>query len=1071
MLDCPADPLWRVFEVDVATARCVKGTPGIFRIHRLPVDSGTMLVGRIAAEKLPHGVGPTPEPRLVATEGNIGICAPVAKYAVLMEEGMDEFDQQFWRGKNLVAKKDDRGAKCLSMEGDRSIIFVPVKVEPNSVYRCQLDLRRETGNGKIYCNLYANRSFDFPHISLACELGSWGTYDIQVRTGTFPPNLPIVLRLWRSPAGTGSLLVKRIALEKLPPDAPAEEPKLVVSSSVERLMVVLPPTVEKTIPAPKGIRVPRANKPPPIEVLPHRKRVPDLPNRLSYSRFEREPTKVLVVSEMGDETAMREAFEAIGISCEGAAMAGNVSRFPDMAQSAAANWIHFHIRRGTLLTPEIVDGIRNARPGIAVTMWAQPGWPLFDAALLRVLRAADLALVGGDIELATWRAAGCFNVELWDPGATNLSPSGEDSGYDVVAVSDDPSDPHSDLAAALAGKFGARAVFAPREDVGRRVALGGVGVAVFADQWPSRSLFGLMATGIPVVARRSLGTMEWCRNGIDLRLFDTPEECVAIVSQLLDCPEVAQTIGAEGAALAATHSRIARAKELATRLGCFETTMTCFPKDRTSYTFGHVLCAMKAAPPELMGRSGNGEVDVSTASFAECRDLEAKIIRSNPDLLHIHLEDEDDGLPWRDLLIDLRRRMPHMLVTVWHHGGQGVDRRMMDLRFLVDHMFVGDTESLARYRAESIVGVAEWSAGVAPSENPIAFREALYTLAKSMGTRRDTFLRGADGQMVDLTVFIGTCNRYDQLRRAVETALASAGNRTIEIIVNDAGSTDGTQDWMRKMAVTDKRIVPIFSGKRTSFTQAFNEALQITKGKYICWLSDDIVSEGQSLSDMCSIMDEIEPMDMGGFCVRNSWGYEYTVRKDTGFYFPPVGCVYTETMRKLNGFNMDYPYYSQDTDLAMRMLRLGGRIVACVGCRLLHNCQNDELRRSNSANHTNAMTDVKYNLAAWRPGEYAKLPYPSVLLVPTGGCGPEDILRMARAIRAQYSHSHMSVGGEASERLDTRGSNSFLRKIPTANCRTPFLFDLVVEVVPGGGNLVRPSDRLDIPFVRKLLQG
>lgn len=1068
-LDCPIDPSWHVFEVDAATGRCARGAPALFRVGRFPAGSGTVLVCQTAMERLPQGVGPTPEPRLVAAESDDCGPKPVSQYAMLMEEGMDEFDQQFWRGKNLVAKKDERGAKCLSMEGDRAIIFVPVRVEPNSVYRCHLDLRRETGNGKAYCNLYANRSFDFPQVPLLCEIGNWGTYDIQLRTGAFPPNLPIVLRLWRSPAGTGSLLVRRIALEKLPAGTPAEEPKLVVSSSMERLVPTPLPMAEKTILAPKAARVARANRPPPIEVLPHRKRLPELSDRLSYSCFDREPTRVLIVSETGDENAMREAFDAAGLPCESMPLAGDAPRLPDLLRNKGTNWAHFHLRRGTALTSDVVGGIRNARPGIVITMWVEPGWPLFDDALLRVLRGADLALVGSDVELATWRAAGCFNAELWDPGAADLTPSDGDSGYEVVALSDDPSDPQTELAAALAGHFGARAVFAPKDNAGRRHALAGAQVAVFADQWPSSSLFGLLAAGLPVLARRSLGTMEWCRDGIDLRLFDTADECAAMASQLLDDQGMSDRLGAEGASTALEHTRVARAKELAVRLGCFEAVMPCFPRDRTSYAFKHVLCAMRAAPPELMARSG-GDVDFVAASFTECRDLAAKIVRFNPDLLHIHLEAAEDGLPWRDLLLDLRRRMPHMLVSAWHPG-RGTDGRMMDLRFSVDHLLVGDAASVRQYHAASAVGAAEWSPEALPSENPAAFRDAVCSLARGMEGRRDALLKGANGRMVDLTVFIGTCNRYDQLRRAVETAFASAGDRPVEVVVNDAGSTDGTQDWMRRMAATDRRFVPIFSGKRTSFTQAFNEALQVARGRYICWLSDDIVSEGLALSDMCAVMDEISPIDMGGFCVRNSWGHEYTVRKDAGFYFPPVGCMHTETLRKLNGLNMDYPYYSQDTDLAMRILRLGGRVVACVGCRLLHNCLNDELRRSNSANHTNTMADMKYNLAAWRPGESARLPYPSVLLVPAAGCGPGDILRAARAIRAQYSNSHMSVGGEASGWLDTRGPNSFLRKVPTTNCRTPFLFDLVVEVGPGGNRLVRPSDRSDTPFVRKLLQG
>jgi GT2 family glycosyltransferase len=340
---------------------------------------------------------------------------------------------------------------------------------------------------------------------------------------------------------------------------------------------------------------------------------------------------------------------------------------------------------------------------------------------------------------------------------------------------------------------------------------------------------------------------------------------------------------------------------------------------------------------------------------------------------------------------------------------------------------------------------------------------------RNMGERRRLFLASADGNKVDLTVFIGTYNRLDQLKKAVETALSSAGSRGVEIIVNDAGSTDGTQQWLNKTTRFDKRVVPIFSGRRTSFTQAFNESLQIAKGQYICWLSDDIISEGNALSKMCDIMDGLSPADMGGFCVRNSWSHEYTVRQDSGFHFPTVGCMYTETLRKMNGINMDYPYYAQDTELDMRVLKLGGRIVACDGCRLLHDCRNDGLRVSNSHNHTRTMGDLKFLLAAWHPGKPSIFPYPTILLVPAGGCGPSDIVRTAHAVRTQYSNAHLFVGGEASAQLDVSGPNSFLCKVPTAHGKAASLFDLVIEVGPTQSLLVKPANKASTPFVGKML--
>jgi GT2 family glycosyltransferase len=979
---------------------------------------------------------------------------------------MDELEQQSWRGKHIIVKRDVWGVKCQAMEGDRSLLFVPVKVDPNTMYRLHLDLRRESGNGKLFCNFYANRSFDFLQTSLTCETGEWGTFDIQVKTGNFPANLPIVLRLWRTPGGTGSLLVRRIAFEKLLDGTIAEEPKLIMLSTHGRLVATQP---VESLPEPEPH--PRGGRPHQTATLAHRPIFPALPDGTHHSCFEIQPTRVLVASEIGDETVTCDAFIANGFGCEGIALTGDVQRLPALIGSKKMNWVHFHIGRKTVLTPQIVDQIRDAVSGVTITMWMEPGWPIFNSKLLEVLRCADVAFMETELELTTYRGAGCFNAELWDPGSVAIVPDVNGVGHDVILLSDGNLEEHGELIRVCTQRFGDRFMAVgttnPSE---RQKTLCGAKVVIFSDSWCSRTLFGLLAAKLPVVARRSISTIEWCEDELDLRLFETPEDGVRMVEQLLDNLDAAKIMGERGATTAALHSMVGRVRELTIRLGCFEAVVPALPKDRTSYTSKRMLCAMRMAPWELMARGGDQDVDFMAASFTECRDLAAKIVRFDPDLLHIHLETENDALPWRDLLLDLRRRLPGMLTTVFHPGGS-VDGRVLDLRFSVDHILVGDAGSAEQYHALSLKGVQTWKPTAMPFENPEVFRDDMLAFARGMADRRTAFLRSAEGQPVDLTVFIGTCNRFDPLRKAVETALASAHQRSVEIIINDAGSTDGTQEWLRNVSVSNRRIIPIFSSKRTSFTQAFNESLQIAKGKYICWLSDDIVSEAHALFDMCAIMDSVTPMDMGGFCVRNSWGHEYTVRYGDGFHWPTVGCMYTETLRKLNGINMDYPYYSQDTDLDMRVYRLGGRIIAAHRCRLLHNCSNDELRRSNSNNHINAMGDVKFTLAAWRLSETSRFPYPTVLLMPATGCSKDDILAVARQVRSQYSNSHIFVAGETSENLDVRGPNSFLRKIPTTNLRTPLLFSLVIRIESGKGILVRPADRADMPFVRQRLLG
>lgn len=123
--------------------------------------------------------------------------------------------QPSWRGRSLNTRKDSSGRKYMAMNGGKALLYIPVDVLPDATYRITLELHRESGNGVAYCNIFGNRNFDFPHARIICEGNSWNTYDIDINTRDFPRTLPLVFRIWRSPDGTGTLLVRRIKVELL----------------------------------------------------------------------------------------------------------------------------------------------------------------------------------------------------------------------------------------------------------------------------------------------------------------------------------------------------------------------------------------------------------------------------------------------------------------------------------------------------------------------------------------------------------------------------------------------------------------------------------------------------------------------------------------------------------------------------------------------------------------------------------------------------------------------------------------------------------------------------------------
>jgi GT2 family glycosyltransferase len=96
-----------------------------------------------------------------------------------------------------------------------------------------------------------------------------------------------------------------------------------------------------------------------------------------------------------------------------------------------------------------------------------------------------------------------------------------------------------------------------------------------------------------------------------------------------------------------------------------------------------------------------------------------------------------------------------------------------------------------------------------------------------------------------VSVVIGTYNRIDFLKPAVETVRAELKDTPHELLVVDGGSTDGTVQWL----IDQKDIISIvqhnrseWQGKaieRKSWGYFMNLAFRAASAKYICMLSDD----------------------------------------------------------------------------------------------------------------------------------------------------------------------------------------------------------------------------------------
>lgn len=89
---------------------------------------------------------------------------------------------------------------------------------------------------------------------------------------------------------------------------------------------------------------------------------------------------------------------------------------------------------------------------------------------------------------------------------------------------------------------------------------------------------------------------------------------------------------------------------------------------------------------------------------------------------------------------------------------------------------------------------------------------------------------------VKFSIVTPSLNRLDYLKQTGQSVLSQAGSITIEWLVIDGGSTDGTVDWLKSQS--DPRI-SWSSEADTGQSDAINKGLQRATGDVIAWLNAD----------------------------------------------------------------------------------------------------------------------------------------------------------------------------------------------------------------------------------------
>jgi GT2 family glycosyltransferase len=176
-----------------------------------------------------------------------------------------------------------------------------------------------------------------------------------------------------------------------------------------------------------------------------------------------------------------------------------------------------------------------------------------------------------------------------------------------------------------------------------------------------------------------------------------------------------------------------------------------------------------------------------------------------------------------------------------------------------------------------------------------------------------------------ITIVIGTYNRLPSLKKCLES-IARETSVPYVVEVSDAGSTDGTVDFLRQAMGPQLRVT--FEGKKVGQAKALNAVFRRAATPYVCWLSDDneLVNKGVDIA--VAAMEADPSLGMVGLKVKDRAGPFITAPYVGGISSTSVininqGVVRSEVMKSVGYFSESFGTYGIDPDLTAKILLAG----------------------------------------------------------------------------------------------------------------------------------------------------
>jgi glycosyltransferase involved in cell wall biosynthesis len=185
-----------------------------------------------------------------------------------------------------------------------------------------------------------------------------------------------------------------------------------------------------------------------------------------------------------------------------------------------------------------------------------------------------------------------------------------------------------------------------------------------------------------------------------------------------------------------------------------------------------------------------------------------------------------------------------------------------------------------------------------------------------------------------VTVVIPTRNRRALLAEAVDSALQQHGV-TVDVVVIDDASSDGTEDWLRQHP--DPRLRSVRFDPPRERTAARNAGLALATAPYVMFLDDDDLIAADGLARLADALDRhaAAPVAAGTYATFGTHGPLETPRQQPNGWFvhrrrmfreilwgwyllPGAGLWRAEELRRIGGWD-ESRNFAEDMELSLRI--------------------------------------------------------------------------------------------------------------------------------------------------------